>query len=148
MTAEEFFEQELSALERQWRAGYFPALREAVVFCHTAGAQVPQWLAEALVVELDAAFAGVKTTGRGRTGGHMARARAHQNDRARWEWACFFLSQREPGRGGRVIDGKLMTRDHAFELASEQLRGTPAQGSKDAVKASYERVQRQMRGPA
>lgn len=136
-TKREFFATELAEYERQWLAGYFPALIDAFNLCTANRRHLPAWLASAVQGELLKTFLnGGK--GKGRTSRHLQAAVTADVHQMRWSVATMTL------RGRRELPayGLPANRDGAFERASQMLAGAPARGEKDAVRDSYERVER------
>lgn len=129
--------RDLAEYEERWRAGDFPALVEAIQFCHTAEAVVPLWLAQAISVELHAAFHDFRPRERGMKRSHKARLERARIQSERALWAEVFLAERGPRGSGRLIDGKPMTRAQAFEMASVQLQSTAARGSATEIEKAY-----------
>lgn len=134
-------EDRVERLKADWQAGYFPAVIEAFQWCTLNDLPLPAWLADAVRPALLHSMRTAGAEGRGKTGGFLARARRREIDRTRWAAADFALVNR------RLLPcwDYPPTSEGAFDYASQELRGTAAQGSAGAVKASYERVQRQRR---
>jgi hypothetical protein len=130
---------EVAQCEKAWRAGRADALAEAFVLCAGNDFPFPMWLFEAVLAILDAEHAKGK---RGRAAARTAAA-DEMNDlhRTRWLFASIHLDWRKTyARHGRKV-----TREGAFELASHDLRGTPAQGAPGAIERSYNIVETAIR---
>jgi hypothetical protein len=141
-TKDEYDANELSEFEKRWADREFPALAEAIEYCHTTSAAVPAWLAEAIIQELHAAFHGLGTRERGMTRSHKAKLERAQIQWKRAEWARIFLLERGPSHSGSLIDRRPMTREQAFEAASVQLRGSNAQGEAKEIEKAYDAQRR------
>jgi hypothetical protein len=138
MDRQEFFDRELAEYAQRWSDGDFPALAEAVEFCHLSAAPVPEWMAKALIAELHAAFHGIGPRSRGMGRGPKDRMIRQEIQRQRAAWAEFYLN-------GRGDGGEVMTRRQAFEAASLELRGSRAQGTAEEIEKAYNAVRRRDR---
>ena len=157
MTPDEYFEQEVARLRNEWEAGRFDALIELVMLAADFR-PLPLWAAEAAAEQLTAAIngippsAGARDTSRGRAGGIVARLDQDALHLMRWNVASWALgdivggddSARRKRTRKELTKGK-GTREEAFALASELLRGSTAQASPDAVKKSYDLVNHEIR---
>jgi hypothetical protein len=132
MSPDEYFQEQLAELERQWAAGDFRAVPEAIATCHAGKHPLPDWLAAATLRALEVTFQHGGAPGRGKKGGHLVRAARTDRDWMRWTAAMACLKDRS----------SKTTEDMAFEQAQEMLAGTPSQGSPEAIRASYYRINR------
>jgi hypothetical protein len=117
----------LVACKRAWRAGNRLALLDALDDCHQFGIPPLAWLVGAL------------------TGVVLAMPTAANSDKVhflRWDIVCELRDRKEElaAAGYKTMFPKV------YETASEALRGTIAEGRRDAVKKSYMRIQREMKG--
>ncbi len=123
--------EHLAFHERLFRKGDLPedrliALRDAIVVCAWYRVPPPKWIADA-VTEL--CYRQILADRRpGRLGSYRARFRQHRIHLVRWAAVRHLRDNcRERAR----------TWDHAYAEASRELRGTVAQGSEEAIAASY-----------
>jgi hypothetical protein len=123
--------EHLALYERLNREGVLPedrliALRDAIVLCAWYRVPPPKWVADS-VTEL--CYEQIKADRRpGRLGTYRARFRQHRIHLIRWA-AVKHLRDNCPERARTWGD--------AYAEASRELRGTIAQGSEEAVAASY-----------
>jgi len=117
--------------ERSFRKGDLPedrliALRDAIVLCAWYRVPPPKWVADA-VTEL--CYRQIEADRRpGRLGSYRARFRQHRIHLIRWATVKHLRENcRERAR----------TWSDAYTEASRELRGTIAQGSEEAMSASY-----------
>ena len=129
-------------LRLEWEKGHFPAVLEAFEWCALNGEPLPKWLVEPIVGALHLALTSGGSEGQGKTGGFLPRARRAWIDEGRWIAATSALSMRAilPALSHENADYE-PTRAGAFKYASDQLKGTIAQGSPSAIEATYNRVQ-------
>jgi hypothetical protein len=123
--------EHLALHERLFRTGDLPeerliALRDAISLCSWCHVPPPKWLEEA-VTEL--CYKQIEADRRpGRLGSYRARLRQHRIHMIRWATVKHLRDNcRERAR----------TWDDAFTEASRELRQTIAQGSEEAMAASY-----------
>lgn len=135
MTPQQFYEGELERLRADWENGDFRAIADAVALLAVRDPEWPEWLITAVMGALATAFEAGGAPGKGKTGGHLARARRADIDAKRHQVAFFELALRRRGE----------TREDAFEAAHVRLRATFAKGSASAIQASYNRHQRRLR---
>jgi hypothetical protein len=130
--------EKLARCEAEWDAEFYPAAIGALLLCERVNMPLPPWLALAARKALQFTYKNGGADGRGKRGGHLARAKRERIDGWRWHLADQGLKHRKllPSWGFPA------NRDGAFEWASKSLAGTVAQGSPSAVKASFERVQK------
>lgn len=135
------FDRQLAEHEAKWDKGHFPAVIEAFALCAVTGHPMPEWLSESVHAALQFTLQEGGKDGNRRKGGYGPQARRTQIDQWRWSMAEFALKNRDllPHWGFES------NRDGAFEYASAELVGTPAQGSADAIKKSHERHQRSLK---
>ncbi len=133
---------EIERLRAEWTAGHYPSLIEAFRWCVLNERCLPEWIADAVHGALWFTALEGGRNGRGKTGGFQAASRRSEVDDTRWGAAERALQMRDllPNLGDFAAN-----RDGAFEYASRQLAGTPAQGSADAIKRSHQKVQRRNR---
>lgn len=140
-TLDEYLESESRRLKAKAEQGDFRAVKEAFLLFAWNGAStnfpMPEWLIDAVRAALDDAFRRGGAGKKGKTGGHLAKARRLDIAARRYSVADLALRMRRRGE----------TREDAFARASESLAGTYAQGSPAAIKASYNR-QRRLRNRA
>jgi hypothetical protein len=118
----------LETCKRAWRAGNHLALLDALDDCRSFGVPPPAWLVRALIpIVKDRA----------------SRRRQDAVHYIRWD-AVTELRER---RKELIALGYVPTWEEAYENASAKLRGTIAEGGADAIKASYQRVQKQLKTP-
>ena len=123
--------EHLALHERVFRKGDLPedqliALRDAIVLCAWCRIPPPKWIADA-VTEL--CYKQILADRRpGRLGSYRARFRQHRIHLVRWAAVRHLRDNcRE----------RAQTWDNAYTEASRELRGTIAQGSDEAMAASY-----------
>ena len=107
-----------------------------VQWCVTGQLPLPHWLAPEVAAAMVHFFRKGGANGRGKGGGLAVRYQRQRTDRLRHQIAEHELARRT-SVGGNMQD--------AFERTSERLRGTLAQGSADAIKKSYFRIQRALK---
>jgi hypothetical protein len=122
-------EAQLEGYRRRWEEGDFRAVIDAFEHCHNWTEPLPDWLAGPVHFALELAFKTSGAPGRGKTGGFEKQAERRDRDWWRYLAASTCLSRT----------------DEALEPARKLLAGTRAQGSAAAIRASYYRVQRQLR---
>lgn len=123
--------EHLTMHERSFRAGVLPedrliALRDAIVVCAWYRVPPPKWIADAVT---DLCYKQIKADRRpGRLGSYRARFRQYRIHLIRWAAVRHVRDNcRERAR----------TWNDAYAEASRELRQTIAQGSEEAVAASY-----------
>lgn len=109
------------------RAGIPEALSDAMEFCRKWKIVPPHWLVNG-VHALVAGEIPKRGPGRGSRESDMV-------DFERWDAVVLCREFRDQ-------EGMPKTWDETYEFVSKQLRGRPAQGSPDAIKRAYQRVQR------
>jgi hypothetical protein len=161
LTFNEWLElEELPRLHRQFeRADYF-AFMEGLLWCCRNAHPLPDWIATIVIGQAEDVFA-KGSRDRGKHGNWRATYNALQIDSTRAGMANLHLRARQR-RGrlyvsalakmygyGREIPGdpvyNIVTRDDVFGFVSRELKGKPARGTPDAVKASYKASRR--KGP-
>lgn len=90
--------------------------------------QIPEWMAEALLGELDAAFSEIGPRQRGLGRGRRDRLRRRDIQQRRAAAAAVHLG---------ALFGPTTSRREAFEAASRDLAGTSAQGSPDQIEKAH-----------
>lgn len=163
MTPDEFFRGEMERLSAVFAAGDYTAFLEALTLCVWNERPLPGWIADIVMRQAEEAFA-ASSTGPGRQGNWRAKLLAKRIDDQRADLARFHLRARR--RKGRVHVSDLgrlygygtqvpeyggvniVTRDDIFKFISSQLRGTPAQGTPNAIEDSYKRVNRRRKAGA
>jgi len=123
--------EHLAFHEREFRTGSLPeirliALRDAIVLCAWYRVAPPKWIADAVT---DLCYKQIEADRRpGRLGSYRARFRQHRIHMIRWATVKHL---RENCRE------RAKTWDDAYSEASRELRRTIAQGSEEAMAASY-----------
>lgn len=123
---------EYSALhERSFRTGVLPeerliALRDAISLCSWCRVPPPKWLEEAVTELCHKQILADRRPGR--LGSYRARFRQHRIHLVRWAAVRHLRDN---------CRDRARTWDHAYAEASRELRGTIAQGSEEAIAASY-----------
>jgi hypothetical protein len=116
------YDRKLAACEAGWRETGDPlAVSEAAILVHLYRQPLPRWLAEAVAMLAD--------DRRGRA--HAKRALEAAADSMRYQAVC-------DAKAGRTWEA-------AYGQAADVLAGTPARGSADAMKRSYQKVKRDLR---
>jgi hypothetical protein len=129
----------LSNLERAWQDGSLLALRVAISSCEKNHRPLPKWVNAAAL----AVLAMSEKKRRGRLANMAVRDKQTEIHYLRHS----LVRQLKPAWASKTVR-KLkpeMTWEDAREQASKILRGTPAQGSPDAMKKSYELVEKLMK---
>lgn len=117
----------LDACQRAWRAGNRLALLDALYDCHEFSAAPPAWLVRAFVDLVRA----------------MPTAANHDKIHfLRWNVVTELRDRKEE----LAARGYTTTFPKVYKTASENLRGTIAEGGPEAVRKSYQRIQRERRG--
>jgi hypothetical protein len=123
--------EHLAFHERSFRNGDLPeerliALRDAIVLCAWCRVAPPKWIADAVT---DLCYKQIEADRRpGRLGSYRARFRQYRIHLIRWAAVRHLRDNcRE----------RAQTWDDAYAEASRELRGTIAQGSSEAMAASY-----------
>lgn len=133
---DDWLQRELAEYEEQWRQGYFPAVAFAFEQCYAVDAPLPDWLAEAIRDSLAFTFREGGKEGRSdRDGGHLKRAPRLEVEWLRRGVAEVLLNARIdlPGHGYEA------TREGAFAMAHDILKGHRAQVSAKTLKNVTER---------
>lgn len=160
-------DKELMSLRKAAEAGNFFAIYQAGYWCDQTKIEPPRWLHEAHRQLADLAPLGGFPKERGRNKNIRDRFRQDTINLARYYmindmkchqdevWDEYEETLRrtdlsEDGRATLIRNaprnfGK--TKDGFFEHASEELRGTAAQGSPDAIRVSYYKVKKDMEDP-
>jgi hypothetical protein len=133
-----YFEREIAIYEQAWAAGRFPALLDALALCREHERPLPLWVSEAATAELEAVFKSRSKGRRGRTARLHSEEQTNFVHRVRWEWVSLCMDYRAEEKE----QGFKITRAQVFEWASEQLIGTIAQGSPEAIEESYDYVRK------
>lgn len=160
-------DRELTSLRKAVRAGNLLAIYQAGHWCETHKVSPPIWLYEAHRQLSEMLLQGGLPTGKGRNHGVFGQFRQDTINLARYyivkemkdhqdtQWAEYEealqrtdLSERDretlirnpPRNFGKTKDGH-------FRHASEELRGTAAQGSPGAIRLSYYKVAKDMKDP-
>ena len=166
----EFYERLMHTCERAWRAGNLPAIVDAVEYCAKANGPPPPWLVTAIATLVSRQM--LVRTGRGRFNSRQAVFDENQKHHARWDmvrelrdrrFELFETSMREAAKvrarrpefealgisptfldEAERINDSVLTLDKAFARVSEELHGTFAEGTEDAVKYSYNLVEQKL----
>ena len=164
----DFYRRQLGVCERAYNAGVLAALYDAICLCVERELPPPPWLMVAMRNTLEKVLIRKFSDGKGRTGNPVARYRADLIHYTRWDtvdslrdhqkgaWKEYQAFLDDPDVSD---DGKTQLMANApydagttwvdvFQHASEMLRGTPAFGSPDTVKASYLLVKRAFQDPS
>jgi hypothetical protein len=122
------FAELLEEYRQRWIEDDYHALSEAVLLCHWNAVAMPEWMAEALLEELEASFSEIGPRARGLGRGRRDRLRRREIQQQRAAAAALHLSK---------MFGP-MTRREAFEAASEDLKRTPAQGTPEQIEKAHD----------
>lgn len=164
---DELHETELEHHKKMIDSGVPLAVPAAMFYCARHGLNPPWWLVLESAKTHCASLLGNAPKKRGRSSGVVNRYRQDANHYARWDAVVEIRERRKslqkevdalrslPGRQARNILKEYMklldwvgSNDlAAFECAAILLDGTRAQGGPDAVKKSYQKVERNMRNP-
>ena len=154
----------LEIYERAYRAGVHLALYEALALCRIESSSPEGWMLDAML-EFMEEHIGRVPQGRGRTGNRLARIRQDLVHYARWDAVKEVRDYQEAQRRAldklkdldlseadrRHVAGQIRsfgaTFEEALDHASKLLKGTPAGGSRETMRASYWKVHRAMRKP-
>lgn len=129
-----FIERELRFLEKAWQDGRRDALNRAVVFCHQHNLSLPQWAVYAILDLLS----GGGAIGIGRLSNPHERDRQNSIHYTRWD-AVNELRERRRELAKR---GYHPSWEEAYANAAEMLKDSEAAGSPEAIKRSYQLVQK------
>lgn len=139
-TLEQLHESYLRSLARAWGDGSLSALVDAVKWCQRKSLPLPDWAANGVLQMLSVPDRKLTLADR--------RNRIHY---ARWDVIRELRDRRHelkishPMPDGTKSEGYKPTWESAYDNASEALAGTEAAGSPDAVKKSYQLVERLFR---
>lgn len=156
-------QREIASCHRAFAAGMLPALYEALYLCDEKKRPVELWMLRAMRRLMVAVFTGRMGEGPGRTGNAIARFRNDMKHFYRWDMVTMIRRKQTEYREQmdelrkldlteeqwRSLDLRNPCRswEDAYELAAEELRGTPAFGSPATMKRSYQYVERNSRDP-
>jgi hypothetical protein len=132
-----FIERELQALARSYVDGNASAVVSAVKWCDRYKHPLPSWASNAIVQLLS----GGRKTGVGRLANSDEADRQNRIHYSRWD-AVKELRER---RGELEAFGYRPTWEDAYANASEMLQNSEAAGSAEAIKRSYQIVERLFR---
>lgn len=136
MTEEEFFRDLLESYRDRFERGDYTAAVQAVRLCGGNSLVMPDWVAHEAGIAIEMHFRSGGAQGGGRGGGFLSQYRRERVHELRHQIAEHELARR------KLVGGN---RGEAFERASERLQGTKAQGSPDAIEASFNRIQAKYR---
>jgi len=164
MNADEFFIAEEKRCREAFEAGHFASLIELATLFVVNEQPLPLWAGQQLIQIAQAAQKRGLAKGRGRANSVTWTAAEAKKKLMQWDRAhhCMLLLKQQKSqlkgipRGQKeslskdkrlrkllLLNGRFpLTRDGAFEWASELLRQTPWQGSAAVIAASYEAVQK------
>lgn len=140
------FANELAKLEARWNATQdLRAVAEALDWCTLNALPLPGWTHSPIRKSLATMFARSGPEGRIGQRGYRAIAKRLDKHEERHRVATWTLRLRAHGPlplwrddEGRPLP---LTREGAFTLAAQMLRGTPSQGSPDAIEASFDLIE-------
>jgi hypothetical protein len=126
------YDRKLAACEAGWRDTQDPlAVSEAMIYVHSHRQPPPRWLTEAVAMLAD--------DHRGRA--HAKRALEAMADSWRYQAVRDAKAERRAGN----LQGRKVSWEQAYGRAADVLAGTPASGSADTMKRSYQKVVRDLR---
>jgi hypothetical protein len=142
-TPEEYFKQELGAREKEWNAGYLPALFETVRLCQIWSLPLPEWAA---LATLNVIIERYNARGRGKKGPSSSPKGKYTGDLKHfWRWNALSFAFRSRGITARRI-GRPRKDEPGISAAREearlQLAGTIAQCASSQIQKSYDLVER------
>jgi hypothetical protein len=145
MTAPEYktpesheLERDLRWLKRAWDDGSLRALAKAVTLCHHYSHPMPDWV-------LQAVLALITARGEGFRSGNQTYAeweRQNEIHYTRWSMVSVLRDRKKENPDDLLFQVIDSTWDGCFERVSEELEGTAFAGSPDAIKKSYQLVER------
>lgn len=149
------FIAEIMVLERAWHDGSFYALARAVKICGERGMPLPFWTEAGVQKVIADHFHGRLPKGRGRSANPKSAHRDNMVHLERWSEVDYVrrywrhIADPDVESGPDVENGKHFvpirnrpTLEQAYELVSQNLHGTPSGGTADAIKKSYQLVER------
>jgi hypothetical protein len=134
-------DRQLRGLERAWHDGSLRALTKAVTLCRWYNCPLPDWAAQAvlaLIADRSKAFWRGNQT-------HEEWEQQNSIHAIRWELVSELRARKEENPTDPLFQVVDPTWDAAYERVSEQLQRTAAAGSPDAIKKSYQLVERVFR---
>jgi hypothetical protein len=133
------YRERMQTYEQAVRAGNLPALVDAVEDCVQLNMPPPPWMIDAVATVVVRQM--LVRTGDGRFNSRQARWEENQKHLARWDMVRELL---ERGRElyERTGDVRGLTKENAYAAVAEELQGTFAAGREDAVKYSYDLVEK------
>ena len=156
MNPEEFHRDEMRRLRLRFEQGDYAAFMEALRLCIWRGRPLPDWVATQAISNAEAVWE--MSTGPGTQGNWRAVRASLQRDERRFDLVNDHLRACRPeGRrhaselalacGYGKPDPKrpsirIVTKADIYAFVSEELKGTPAQGSPRAVQDSYNKVRK------
>ena len=138
-TAEQFHAEVLDALKRD---GGLTALLQAVDWCRRRQLPLPDWAADRVLQLL---------TNPDRLAKQLSAARRDRVHRVRWDMVRELRDRRHelkishPLPDGTKSEGYGATWGDAFANVASALAGTKSEGSPDAIKKSYQKIERALR---
>jgi hypothetical protein len=115
----------LDYLKFHFDAGYIAALHDALELLLGTGRKAPVWVLEGALKMTEHRLTKGSSIGKGSSGNE--RTKFQRQLKHYWRWRAYQKTKEEGVKG-----------DKAFEVASERLKGTFAQGSAGAIKESVE----------
>ena len=134
--------ERLEACRKAWDAGNRAAALDALDDCAQLGGPPPPWLVEAARAVF--VWAASQRQGPGQYSTAKARAAMDAIHYERWE-AVIELRGRRRELLMRWSDDRGMTWEKCYAAVAEMLEGTPAAGTEETIKRSYQYVQGTMR---
>lgn len=131
----------LHACGKAWLAGNPLAIADATVYCGKSNTPPPPWLVAA-VKTLVACQMHVQI-GRGRFNSGQAIFAENQKHHLRWEMVRE-LSERGHELYERFEDDRGLTMEKTYAAVAEKLEGTPFEGGEDAIRYSFELVEKRL----
>jgi len=130
--------RELRGLERAWRDGSLRALAKAIILVRGHDPFLPDWLLQAVLALIAARGQEFRSGNQTYSEWELQNAVHYK----RWLEVSELRDRKQENPDDLLFKVVEPTWDAFYERASEQLKGTDAAGSPDAIKKSYQLVQR------
>jgi hypothetical protein len=134
---EDWIKRQEASFEAKFKDGAENALIDIILLCERYGRCLPRWAVQPIVTSLT--NGGLVSKKRGRVGNASAAARQNAIHYQRWATVKELRDRRQEFAESLGFE---TTWEAAFNNAHDSLKGTFAQGSPDAVKKSYQLVER------
>ena len=128
------FSERMAVWRAYYDAGIIPALYDALTFAEEYGAHPPDWAIKAATQIVKERIENPKILGKGPKGNELSNYRTDMKHLFRWQIV----------KGLRAGGMKL---DKAYVKTQERLVGNFAAGGPDAIKKSYDIVQKNLKDP-